>query len=72
MADQGRTRMLNLQGWELGLLAIAAFLAISALAGLMRRRRDQLTNELLQQAESEHVRQAEEERKAKRKQKKAA
>jgi hypothetical protein len=62
---------MNLQGWEIGLLAVAAFVAITAMVRLMRQRRDQLTNELLSQAEAEHRRQAEEERKAKIKQKKA-
>ena len=64
--------MFNLQGWEFGLLSLAAFLAVTALVRLMRMRRDQLTNELLLQAESEHQRQREEERKAKQKQRKAS
>jgi len=64
--------MLNLQGWELGLLAVAAFVAVSALVRLMQSRRDQLTEELLQQAENERRHRQEEERKAKRNQSKTA
>ena len=62
---------MSLQGWEIGLLAASAFVAITAMVRLMRQRRDQLTAELLRQAEQEHRRQQEEERKAKAKQKKA-
>jgi hypothetical protein len=57
--------VLDLQGWELGLLAVAAFIAITALVRLMQARRDQLTNELLAQAEAEHHRQQEVDRKTK-------
>jgi len=45
--------------------------ALTALVRLMRQRRDQLTGELLRQAEAEHRRQQAEERKAKARQKKA-
>jgi hypothetical protein len=62
---------MNLQGWEIGLLAGAAFVVLTALVRLMRQRRDQLTTELLHQAEEEHRHQQAEERKAKAKQKKA-
>jgi hypothetical protein len=62
---------MGLQGWEIALLAVASFVAITAMVRLMRQRRDQLTRELLQQAEEEHRRQQDEERKAKAKQKKA-
>jgi hypothetical protein len=62
---------MSLQGWEIGLLAAAAFIAITAIVRLMRQRRDQLTQELLRQAEAEHRRKQEEERKAKAKQKRA-
>ena len=64
--------MLNLQGWEIGLLAVAAFVAVTALVRLMQVRRNQLTNELLAQAEAEHRRKQEDERKAKLQQKKAS
>jgi len=57
--------VLNLQGWEIGLLAVAAFVAVTALIRLMQVRRNQLTNELLAQAEAEHRHKQEEERKAK-------
>lgn len=60
--------MLPLQGWELALLAVAAFVALAALVRLMRIRSDQLTQELLLQADSEHQHKREEDRKAKRKQ----
>ena len=62
---------MNLQGWEIGLLAVAAFVALTALVRLMTQRRNQLTNELLHQAEAEHRHQQAEQRKAKAKQKKA-
>jgi hypothetical protein len=65
-------RMLNLQGWEVGLLAVAALVAVTGLVRLMRNRRDVLTNELLLQAEQEHERQREEERKAKKQQQRKA
>jgi hypothetical protein len=45
------------QGWELALLAAAAFIAVTALVRLMVARRDELTEELLSQAEAEHQRQ---------------
>jgi hypothetical protein len=61
--------VLDLQGWEIALLSVAAFVAITALVRLMQVRRDQLTHELLSQAEAEHRRQQEEERKAKVKKK---
>lgn len=64
--------MLDLQGWEIALLAVAAFVAITSLIRLMRVRRDQVTNELLQQAEAEQRRQQEADRRAKVKQPKAA
>lgn len=61
--------MLDLQGWEIALLGGAAFVSVTALVRMMQVRRDQLTNELLSQAEAEHRRQQEEERKAKLKKK---
>jgi hypothetical protein len=61
-----------LQGWEIGLLAIAGFISVTALVRLMRVRRDQLTSELLAQAEAEHRRKQEEERRATIKVKKVA
>ena len=64
--------MLDLQGWEIALLAAAAFVTISSLIRLMSVRRDQVTNELLQQAEAEQRRQQEAERRAKIKPPKAA
>lgn len=59
--------MLSLAGWEVALLGVAAFVAVTSLVALMNQQRDQLTNELLHQAEDEHRLQQEAERKAKRK-----
>lgn len=64
--------MRDLQGWEIGLLAAAALVAATGLVRLMRSRRDQLTEELLRQAEREHRRNQESERKAKQKSARAA
>lgn len=64
--------MLELQGWEIALLAAAACVSISSLIRLMCVRRDQVTNELLEQAEAEQRRQQEAERRSKAKPRKAA
>jgi hypothetical protein len=64
--------MLVLQGWEIGLLVVAGFIAVTALVRLMRARRDELTEELLRQAEDDQRRKQQAERKAKQKQRKAA
>jgi hypothetical protein len=65
--------MLNLQGWEIGLLAVAVFVATSSLVQLMRRRRDELTRELLGQAEEAfHAKQESEKKLKKQNQRRAA
>jgi hypothetical protein len=59
--------MLGIQGWEWGLLGISTFVAVSSLVALMRRHRDRLTRELLDQAEQSHrVRQQTESKNKKR------
>ena len=63
---------MNLQGWEIGLLAVAAFVALAALVRMMRTRRDELTSQLLRQAEEEHRRNQKAERLAKAKEKRRA
>lgn len=45
--QQGRKVM---DGWDLALLCLAGYAAIVALARLMMRRRNQLVNELLEEA----------------------
>jgi hypothetical protein len=64
--------MHDLQGWEIGLLALAAFVAVTGLVQLMRGRRDKLLAELFQQAEEELRAQQEAEQKAKQKAKEQA
>jgi hypothetical protein len=43
----------DIDGWEIGLLIVAAYVAAAALVRLMRRRRDQLIAELQDQVERE-------------------
>ena len=45
--------MLNMQGWEWIVWAVAAFIAVTALGRLMLRKRDEVFHELLTQAEAE-------------------
>ncbi len=47
-----------MDGWNLALLAIAAYVAIVALVRLMIRRRDTLVGELVEEAEHTKRRQA--------------
>ena len=47
-----------MDGWNLALLAIAAYVAIVALVRLMIRRRDTLVGELVEEAEQTKRRQA--------------
>ena len=54
--------------WDLGLLAVAAYLAIIWLVRLMLRERDRLAGELEQQLAAEERRLAVEKKKAERKQ----
>ena len=48
--------MPNMDVWSWGLLAVGAFIAITVLVGLMRRRRDALLSELTAQAHEEQQR----------------
>jgi hypothetical protein len=43
----------NMDGWDIALLAAAAYVAVTALVRLMARRRNQLIEQLRQQAEDE-------------------
>lgn len=47
-----------MDGWDVALLAIAAYVAIVALVRLMIRRRDALVGELVEEAEQTKRRQA--------------
>jgi hypothetical protein len=58
--------------WTWGLLAIGAFIAITTLVGLMRRRRDVLLGELTAQAREEQHRKKLAEMMENKKQKKKA
>jgi len=49
--------MPNMQTWDWVLLAIGAFIAVSALAKLMRQHRDVVLQQLTQQAAAEQQRQ---------------
>ncbi len=62
----------QLQGWEIALLACAAFIAVTALVRLMRLRRDELMSQLLRQAEEEHRQKSKAERKAQKKEHRSA
>ncbi|MEX2173072.1 MAG: hypothetical protein WD872_01835 [Pirellulaceae bacterium] len=68
--------MTNMDVWDWGLLAIGAYVAVTALVRLMRRRRDEVLAELSAQAraEREKKRQAEleEKRRLKRLKRQAA
>ena len=62
--------MLNMPAWDWVLLVIGAFVAVSALARLMRRHRDQVLQQLTEEAAAEQqrqrlARQLEKQRKAK-------
>ena len=62
--------MPNMDVWSWSLLAVGAFVAVSALVGLMRGRRDALLAELTSQAREEQQRKKLAEQLEKRKQKK--
>jgi hypothetical protein len=66
--------MLNMEVWDWVMLALGAYVAVTALVTLMRRRRDEVLAELSAQAEIERARKRQNElaEKRKRKQKKAA
>jgi hypothetical protein len=62
--------MPNMDVWSWGLLAVGAFVAVRALVGLMRGRRDALLAELTAQAREEQQRKKLADQLEKRKQKK--
>jgi len=62
--------MPNMDVWSWGLLGIGAFIAITVLVGLMRRRRDALLADLTAQAHEEQQRKKLAEQLEKRKQRK--
>ena len=62
--------MLNMDVWDGVMLVLGAYVAVTALVTLMRRRRDEVLAELSAQAEIERERKRQEERAEKRKQKK--
>ena len=64
--------MANMDVWTWGLLAIGAFIGVTTLVGLMRRRRDALLGELTAQAREEQHRKRLAEILEKKKQKKKA
>jgi hypothetical protein len=68
------TAMLNMDVWDWVLFGAAAYVAITSLVIIMRRRRDEVLAELTAQAhaERERKRQAEAEEKRKAKKRKAA
>lgn len=55
-----------MDGWDIALLAAAAYIAVTALVRLMLRRRQQLWEQYRQQAEAEQERQVEVEQAARR------
>ena len=48
--------MMDLDGWSVAIALAAVYVAIVSLVGLMRRRRDALIEDLLQQVEIERLR----------------
>lgn len=56
-----------MDGWDLGLLVIASYVAVSSLVRLMRERRDVLAADMRRQLEAEKRRLAAEDRQAKEK-----
>jgi hypothetical protein len=64
--------MPNMDVWSWGLLAVGAFIAVTGLVRLMRRRRDELFAELTAQAREEQHKKQHEEMLEKKKQKKRA
>jgi hypothetical protein len=62
--------VLNMDGWSWAFLGIGAFVAVTTLVGLMRRRRDVLLTELTAQAREEQQRKKLAEQRDKKKQKK--
>ena len=64
--------MASMDAWTWGLLAIGAFIGVTSLVGLMRRRRDALLAELTAQARDEQNRKRLAEILEKKKQKKKA
>ena len=64
--------MPNMDVWDWVLLSIGAFVAITALVGLMRRRRDAVLAELTAKAREEQERKQLAEQLEKRKKKRAA
>jgi hypothetical protein len=65
----GGQMMLNMDVWDWVLFGGAAYVAVTSLVILMRRRRDEVLAELEAQSQAERQRKAHAEREAKRKQK---
>ena len=53
--------MAFMNGWDIGLLIVAGYLAVTVLVRMMRVRRDTLVGQLHQQAEAERQRRKREE-----------
>jgi hypothetical protein len=65
--------MPNMDVWSWVLLSIGAFVAVTSLVGLMRRKRDQVLAELTTQAkEEQHKKRLAEQEESRKKKKKAA
>jgi hypothetical protein len=65
--------MPNMDVWSWVLLAIGAFVAVTSLVGLMRRKRDEVLAQLTAQAKDEqHKKRLAEQEEARKKRKKAA
>ncbi len=59
--DREVTPMGNMDGWQIGLLVVAGYIAVTALVRMMRHRRDRLIEEFRDEfaAEQKRKRQAE-------------
>jgi hypothetical protein len=64
--------MPNMDVWNWVLLGVGAFVAVTSLVGLMRRRRDEVLSELTAQAKQQQARKRLEERREKKQKGRAA
>jgi hypothetical protein len=52
----GRTLMANMNGWDVALLVVAGYVAVTALVRLMLRRRNEMVGEFRQRMKTEKKR----------------
>ena len=59
--------MFGLDGWDIAIIAVAAYISVTALVRLMHRRRDALVDDIGRQVETEVQRRREQKKQQKRK-----